>query len=76
MLGTVGKVNKFVIIVYQGAFGKVYKVKKKDNLKIYAMKAMNKKIIIDSRLQENAVIEKDVLKKSKHPFIVNLKYSF
>jgi len=54
----------------------VYKVKKKDNLKIYAMKAMNKKIIIDSRLQENAVIEKDVLKKSKHPFIVNLKYSF
>lgn len=60
----------------QGAFGKVYKVKKKDNLRIYAMKAMNKRVIIEAGLRENAVIEKTVLKTSKHPFIVNLKYAF
>ncbi|CAD8192009.1 unnamed protein product [Paramecium pentaurelia] len=60
----------------KGAFGKVYKVKKKDNSKIYALKAMNKKQIFDSNLEQNAVIEKEVLNNSKHPFIVHLKYSF
>ncbi|CAD8091437.1 unnamed protein product [Paramecium primaurelia] len=60
----------------KGAFGKVYKVKKKDNNKIYALKAMNKKQIFDSNLEQNAVIEKEVLNNSKHPFIVHLKYSF
>ncbi|CAD8114639.1 unnamed protein product [Paramecium sonneborni] len=60
----------------KGAFGKVFKVKKKDNGKIYALKAMNKKQIFDSNLEQNAVIEKEVLNNSKHPFIVNLKYSF
>ncbi|CAD8209860.1 unnamed protein product [Paramecium pentaurelia] len=66
MLATVGK----------GAFGKVYKVKKKDNQKIYAIKCINKKLIFDSKLESNALLEKNVLKQSKHPFIVQLKYSF
>ncbi|CAD8096976.1 unnamed protein product [Paramecium sonneborni] len=60
----------------KGAFGKVFKVKKKDNDKIYALKAMNKKQIFDNNLEQNAIIEKEVLNNSKHPFIVNLKYSF
>lgn len=45
----------------QGAFGKVYKAKKKDTGKIYAIKAINKKQIFDSNLEQNTLIEKEVL---------------
>lgn len=59
MLATVGKVRK---LFKKGAFGKVYKVKKKDNHKIYAIKCINKKLIFDSKLESNALLERNVLK--------------
>jgi serum/glucocorticoid-regulated kinase 2 len=40
------------------------------------MKAIEKKKIIEHKLEENTVLERNVLKQSKHPFIVELKYSF
>ncbi|CAD8052820.1 unnamed protein product [Paramecium sonneborni] len=59
-----------------GAFGVVYKVKQKTTNKIYAMKQIEKEKIFKNKLQSNTVLERNVLKQSKHPFIVRLKYAF
>ena len=40
------------------------------------MKQIAKKLIVEHKLEQNTVLEKDVLKTSKHPFIVELKYAF
>lgn len=40
------------------------------------MKQIQKKQIIEHKLESNTVLERNVLKQSKHPFIVQLKYSF
>ncbi|CAD8139580.1 unnamed protein product [Paramecium octaurelia] len=59
-----------------GAFGIVYKVREKTTNKIYAMKQIEKEKIFKNKLQNNTVLERNVLKQSKHPFIVRLKYAF
>jgi serum/glucocorticoid-regulated kinase 2 len=48
----------------------VYLVRKIDNGKIYAMKQIRKKLIIEQKLQQNTILEKKILKQGKHPFIV------
>jgi len=51
-------------------------VKKKDSGKIYAMKVLNKKTIIERNELEHTKAEKSILQKLCHPFLVNLNYSF
>jgi len=51
-------------------------VRKKDNGKIYAMKILNKKTIIERQELEHTKAEKNILQKLVHPFLVNLNYSF
>lgn len=62
----------------KGAFGKVYLVRmqKSKGDKLYAMKVMRKQDIIQNNLVENIHLEKLILQKSKHPFLVQLKYAF
>jgi serine/threonine protein kinase len=42
----------------------------------YAMKILQKKHFNQTSTVENAITEKNVLMKSKHPFVVRLRYSF
>ncbi|EEF33691.1 serine/threonine-protein kinase AtPK2/AtPK19 [Ricinus communis] len=63
-------------VVGQGAFGKVYQVKKKGTSEIYAMKVMRKDKIVEKNHVEYMKAERDILTKVDHPFIVQLKYSF
>ncbi|KAM0050564.1 putative protein kinase AGC-Pl family [Helianthus debilis subsp. tardiflorus] len=63
-------------VVGQGAFGKVYQVRKKDNLEIYAMKVVRKDKIVEKNHAEYMKAERDILTKVDHPFIVQLRYSF
>jgi serine/threonine protein kinase len=51
-------------------------VRKKDTGKIYAMKVLNKKNILDNNELEHTKTEKNILQKLIHPFLVNLNYSF
>lgn len=51
-------------------------MKKKDSEKIYAMKALKKKELIQKRQLIYAVTEANVLKKVMNPFVVQLYYSF
>jgi len=63
-------------VIGKGSFGKVIQVRKKDNGKIYAMKVLNKKNILENRELEHTKTEKNILQKLAHPFLVNLIYSF
>lgn len=59
-----------------GTFGKVFKVRLKQNNHIYAMKIINKKYLIRNQQLRYAVTECNVLKQAQHPFIINLHYAF
>ncbi|KAL5991345.1 hypothetical protein ACLOJK_012252 [Asimina triloba] len=63
-------------IIGQGAFGKVFQVRKKGTSDIYAMKVMRKDKIMEKNHAEYMKTERDILTKTDHPFIVRLRYSF
>ena len=63
-------------VVGQGAFGKVFQVRKKGTNVIYAMKVMIKDKIITGNHVDYMKAERDILTKIVHPFIVHLQYSF
>lgn len=63
-------------LVGQGAFGKVFQVKKKGSNEIYAMKVVRKDKILEKNHVEYMKAERDILTKTDHPFIVQLRYSF
>nr|GEV21517.1 serine/threonine-protein kinase AtPK2/AtPK19-like [Tanacetum cinerariifolium] len=63
-------------VVGQGAFAKVYQVRKNGSSEIFAMKVMRKDKIFEKDHAEYMKAERDILTKVDHPFIVQLKYSF
>ncbi|TYJ31420.1 hypothetical protein E1A91_A06G196800v1 [Gossypium mustelinum] len=63
-------------VVGQGAFGRVYQVRRNDTSDIYAMKVMRKDKIMEKNHAEYMKSERDILTKVDHPFIVQLRYSF
>ncbi|KAL4311111.1 hypothetical protein GQ457_01G048200 [Hibiscus cannabinus] len=63
-------------LVGQGAFGKVYQVRRSDTSDIYAMKVMRKDKIMEKNHSGYMKSERDILTKVDHPFIVQLRYSF
>ena len=63
-------------VVGQGAFAKVYQVRKKGTSEIYAMKVMRKDKIMEKNHSEYMKAEREILTKIEHPFVVQLRYSF
>lgn len=63
-------------VVGQGAFGKVFQVRKKDTGRVYAMKVMRKAKILARDHGEYVRAERDVLTSVRHPYIVMLNWSF
>eukprot|EP01103_Thecamoeba_quadrilineata_P006905 TRINITY_DN1664_c0_g1_i3.p1 TRINITY_DN1664_c0_g1~~TRINITY_DN1664_c0_g1_i3.p1 ORF type:complete len:430 (+),score=67.90 TRINITY_DN1664_c0_g1_i3:50-1339(+) len=73
------KVDDFEVIclVGKGAFGKVWKVRKKDSGKILAMKVLKKAQVLEQNMVEHTELEKEIMGCfGDHPFIVNLFYAF
>uniref|UniRef100_A0A3B4AMH8 Uncharacterized protein n=1 Tax=Periophthalmus magnuspinnatus TaxID=409849 RepID=A0A3B4AMH8_9GOBI len=67
----------FLTVIGKGTFGKVLLAKHKDDGKFYAVKVLQKKVILKKKEQKNIMAERNVLLKSlKHPFLVRLHYSF
>ncbi|KAF3794351.1 Serine/threonine-protein kinase AtPK2/AtPK19 [Nymphaea thermarum] len=63
-------------VVGQGAFAKVFQVRKKGTSEIYAMKVMRKDKILEKNHADYMKAERDILTKIEHPFVVQLRYSF
>ena len=67
---------KIIKILGKGAFGKVYLVKKINNGKVYAMKILDKKYIIEKNQISHTITERLALEKLNHSFIAKLNYAF
>lgn len=63
-------------VVGQGAFAKVFQVRKIGSSEIFAMKVMRKDNIVEKNHAGYMKAERDILTKVDHPFIVQLRYSF
>jgi serum/glucocorticoid-regulated kinase 2 len=63
-------------VLGQGAFGKVVLAQKKDNKKIYAVKILKKKEVLETGQLEHTLAEKMILSHINHPFLVGLEYAF
>lgn len=66
-------------LIGKGTFGQVYQVRKKDTERIYAMKVLSKKVIVQKKEVAHTVGERNILVRtalSESPFIVGLKFSF
>lgn len=73
--------NDFTILklIGKGTFGQVYQVRKKDTHRIYAMKVLSKKVIIQKKEVAHTIGERNILVRTAmadSPFIVGLKFSF
>lgn len=63
-------------VVGQGAFGKVFQVRKRDTGEVFAMKVMKKDRILEKSHGEYVRAERNALTAVVHPYIVTLRYSF
>lgn len=63
-------------MIDKGSFGKVFLVVNKNNGNLYAMKRINKDILIDKKQIQNTKNEKEILFQSKHPFVLSMDYVF
>lgn len=60
----------------KGAFGTVFLVTHRNTGKEYAMKCIKKDVVIEQNQMKGLELEKDILQKVDHPFIVSMKYIF
>ena len=67
---------EMLCLVGQGAFGKVFQVRKRDTGAVYAMKVMRKETIIEREQTDYMRAERDILTVIHHPYVVTLRYSF
>lgn len=66
---------EIITVIGKGSFGKVAKVRGKNN-KIYALKMLDKRTIIEREEIEHTKTEKKILQFVKNPFLMCLHYSF
>lgn len=68
---------EFLRTIGKGSFGKVYSARHIKEDRIYAVKVLNKKMIIKRNEKNHIMSERNVLLKNlNHPFLVGLYYSF
>ncbi len=67
---------KILKVLGRGSFGKVCLVQHLASHEIYAMKSLKKDILIDQDQIENTLLEKKILEKLDHKFLVNLIWCF
>jgi len=60
----------------KGDVGRVYLVREKKSNKLFAMKVLSKKEMIERKKIKRALTEQEILATSNHPFIVTLYHSF
>lgn len=71
-------VNDFSVlsVIGKGTYAKVYLVRHLKDNKLYALKVLKKKYIIEKNQENHIMTEKRILADIEHPFLVMLKSSF
>lgn len=65
-----------VSVIGRGAYAKVILARYKLDDKLYAIKILKKHLILEKHQEKQIMMEKDILSKIDHPFLVRLKMSF
>lgn len=63
-------------VLGKGSFGKVVQVELTKNKKIFAMKIVEKKVVLKRKQVDHIKAERFLLEKLNHPFIIKLIYAF
>ena len=67
---------KLLKVIGRGGYGKVCQVQKKDDGSIFAMKIISKASIVKEKDLIHTREEQRILAEIRHPFLLNLQYSF
>eukprot|EP01091_Cochliopodium_minus_P015909 TRINITY_DN578_c0_g1_i1.p1 TRINITY_DN578_c0_g1~~TRINITY_DN578_c0_g1_i1.p1 ORF type:complete len:468 (-),score=183.20 TRINITY_DN578_c0_g1_i1:143-1546(-) len=67
---------ELLTVIGEGSFGKVLRVRKNNDGKIYAMKVLDKNMIIQRNELEHTRSEKSILQQLDCPFLVKLHFTF
>ncbi|KAG5681604.1 hypothetical protein PVAND_011020 [Polypedilum vanderplanki] len=67
---------EFLKVLGRGSYGKVILCREKSTAKLYAIKILKKEVIIQKSEVEHTMAENRVLRKTNHPFLISLRYSF
>ena len=70
--------NNFTLnyLIGRGGFSVVWRAQMKKNGKVFALKEMNKLLIVQKNSVKSVLKERMLLSILKHPFIVNMQYAF
>ena len=63
-------------VVGKGTYGKVYQVQHKASRGYFAMKVFDKQRLIKMKQVSYTKVERDIMTRVRHPFLVDLKCSF
>ena len=63
-------------VIGRGSFGKVFLVQKINDKQVYAMKSLRKDVILKYDQIESTLLERDILLRANHPFLVGMEYVF
>mgnify|MGYP004705727573 FL=1 len=70
---------KILRLIGKGTFGQVYQVRKKDSNRVYAMKVLSKRLIVQRKEVAHTIGERDILVRTGGDgsnFLLGLKFSF
>ena len=67
---------KIIIVLGKGTFGKVFLAEFQFNKQLYAIKVIRKDILIEYNQIKNTKLEKDIMFKCQHQFLVGMEYLF
>mmetsp|Transcript_12522 Transcript_12522/g.21078 ORF Transcript_12522/g.21078 Transcript_12522/m.21078 type:complete len:201 (+) Transcript_12522:681-1283(+) len=65
-----------IIVLGKGTFGKVFLAEYTSNKQLYAIKVIRKDILIEYNQIKNTKLEKDIMFKCQHQFLVGMEYLF
>ena len=65
-----------VSVIGNGSYAKVFLVKDKETLEYFALKILKKENVEKRKQEDKVLVERNILKDIKHPFIINFRGSF
>ena len=67
---------KIISVIGRGFYGKVMLVEKKDTGELFAIKSIHKSFLIENGKTNAILAERNLMMKSRYPFIVSLYFTF
>ena len=67
---------EIIKLIGSGGFSKVYLCRFKKDGNFYAMKVIDKDVIVKNKKKNIIMNERNIMKDSSHPFLIEMKFAF